>query len=89
MENGSSFASSSGVGGESVDSGGDNLIETFRQKGVFESFGGSGLRGRFLFGGAFEDGVPCDHVLLGMVLLASKRLSANAGSFHHGSSLPG
>ena len=29
------------------------------------------------------------HVLFGIVLLASKRLSAKAGSLHHGLSLPG
>ena len=52
MENCSSFVGFGETGEESVDSGGNNLSETFRQKGVFEPFGGSGLRGPFRFGGA-------------------------------------
>ena len=58
MENGSSFADFGCVSEESVDSGSENLVETFREEGALEPFGGSGLNGSFLFGGAFDDGVP-------------------------------
>jgi hypothetical protein len=59
VEKGSSFAGFGCVSEESVDSGSENLVETCRKKGALEPFGGSGLCGSFLFGGAFDDGVPC------------------------------
>ena len=58
-KNGPSFIGFGCVSEESVESGGDYLSEAFRDQGVFEPFGGSSLSGSFLFGGAFDDGVPC------------------------------
>ena len=49
MENGSSFTSFGGVREESIDPGGNNLGEFFREKGVFEPFEGSGLRRSLFF----------------------------------------
>ena len=57
IEDGPSFTCFVSVGEESVDSGGDYLSEAFREQDVFKSFGGSGLFGSFLVGGAFDDGV--------------------------------
>ena len=41
MENGSSFAGFGCVSEESVDSGSENLVETFRDAGALEPFGDS------------------------------------------------
>ena len=78
------FAGFGCINEESVDSRGNDLSEAFREQGVFEPFGSSSLSRSFLFGGAFEDGAPC--AAWGYF---SKRLSANAGSLHHGLPLPG